>query len=303
MHKYQTISKEFRQNKKSSTLWSRCHECHSGGAGDVARTLPKALAKRGHRVMVYATALKESNTSWSAAGRTPFEQEANCGCLPWALSRIPDKFVDTNGSLDGGAFSSGKVFLLHSYLSGHLPVDGVPKAEDSSRGIRLCLILQRFHLSAYSNSSTSTPIPADHSSKLVVIRGCRCVLFTSDGVPDLVELEMLLELYPKHWPREDIVVLGVSHVVDFSDNGLMMYTLMCQGNTQRCTSGILAYGRQLCIEDTFLLYDHPSFEIGEDGKVIQKFFQLGLKVKSATSKALNVEAMLEEISNEFLDPI
>ncbi|KAG6476981.1 hypothetical protein ZIOFF_066231 [Zingiber officinale] len=32
------------------------------------------------------------------------------------------------------------------------------------------------------------------------------------------------------------------------------------------SQGILAYGRQLCIEDTFLLYDHPSFEIGEDGK-------------------------------------
>ncbi|KAG6479780.1 hypothetical protein ZIOFF_063254 [Zingiber officinale] len=47
---------------------------------------------------------------------------------------------------------------------------------------------RRFHLSAYSNSSTSTPIPADHSSKLVVIRGSRCVLFTSDDVPDLVPL-------------------------------------------------------------------------------------------------------------------
>ncbi|KAG6479771.1 hypothetical protein ZIOFF_063245 [Zingiber officinale] len=69
------------------------------------------------------------------------------------------------------------------------------------------------------------------------------------------------------------------------------------------SQGILAYGRQLCIEDTFLLYDHPSFEIGEDGKVIQKFFQLGLKAKSASFKALNVEAMLEEISNEFLDLI
>ncbi|KAG6479779.1 hypothetical protein ZIOFF_063253 [Zingiber officinale] len=112
---------------------------------------------------------------------------------------LPKALLQAKGSLDGGAFSSGKVFLLHSYLSGHLPVDGVPKAEDSSRGIRL------FHLSAYSNSSTSTPIPADHSSKLVVIRGSRCVLFTSDDVPDLAELEMLVELYPKHWPREDIV--------------------------------------------------------------------------------------------------
>ncbi|KAG6479778.1 hypothetical protein ZIOFF_063252 [Zingiber officinale] len=106
-----------------------------------------------------------------------------------------------------------------------------------------------------------------------------------------VKLEMLLELYPKHWPREDIVVLGVSHVVDFSDNGFMVYTPMCLGNTQHCTS------------DTFLLYGHPSFEIGEDGKVVQKFFLLGLKAKSASFKALNVEAMLEEISNEFLDPI
>ncbi|KAG6528854.1 hypothetical protein ZIOFF_011046 [Zingiber officinale] len=50
------------------------------------------------------------------------------------------------GCLDGGAFSSGKIFPLHPSLNGHLPVDDVPKAKESGLGIRLRLHLLRWKL-------------------------------------------------------------------------------------------------------------------------------------------------------------
>lgn len=45
------------------------------------------------------------------------------------------------------------------------------------------------------------------------------------------------------------------------------------------------------------------WKIGEDGKVIEEFVQLGLKAKAAAFEALNAEAVLGEIPDEFLDPI
>lgn len=43
--------------------------------------------------------------------------------------------------------------------------------------------------------------------------------------------------------------------------------------------------------------------IGEDPKVIQEFIQLGAKAKVAASEAMDAEATLGEIPDEFLDPI
>jgi len=43
--------------------------------------------------------------------------------------------------------------------------------------------------------------------------------------------------------------------------------------------------------------------IGEDGRVIQKFIELGAKAKVAASEAMDTEAVLGEIPDEFLDPI
>ncbi|WOL01706.1 putative ubiquitin conjugation factor E4 [Canna indica] len=45
------------------------------------------------------------------------------------------------------------------------------------------------------------------------------------------------------------------------------------------------------------------WKIGEDGKVIEDFVQLGLKAKAAASEALDAEAILGDIPDEFLDPI
>ncbi|KAL5079240.1 hypothetical protein RYX36_007661 [Vicia faba] len=43
--------------------------------------------------------------------------------------------------------------------------------------------------------------------------------------------------------------------------------------------------------------------IGEDGRIIQEFIQLGAKAKIAASEAMDAEATLGEIPDEFLDPI
>ncbi|KAG6523946.1 probable ubiquitin conjugation factor E4 isoform X1 [Zingiber officinale] len=45
------------------------------------------------------------------------------------------------------------------------------------------------------------------------------------------------------------------------------------------------------------------WKIGEDGKIIEEFVQLGLKAKVAASEAMDAEAVLGDIPEEFLDPI
>lgn len=43
--------------------------------------------------------------------------------------------------------------------------------------------------------------------------------------------------------------------------------------------------------------------IGENGRIIQEFVELGAKAKVAASEAMDTEATLGEIPDEFLDPI
>lgn len=43
--------------------------------------------------------------------------------------------------------------------------------------------------------------------------------------------------------------------------------------------------------------------IAEDGRVIHEFIELGGKAKVAASEAMDAEAALGEIPDEFLDPI
>lgn len=43
--------------------------------------------------------------------------------------------------------------------------------------------------------------------------------------------------------------------------------------------------------------------IGEDGRIIQEFIDLGNKAKDAASEAMDAEATLGDIPDEFLDPI
>jgi len=43
--------------------------------------------------------------------------------------------------------------------------------------------------------------------------------------------------------------------------------------------------------------------IGEDGRIIQEFIALGNKAKDAASEAMDAEATLGDIPDEFLDPI
>lgn len=43
--------------------------------------------------------------------------------------------------------------------------------------------------------------------------------------------------------------------------------------------------------------------INEDGRIIQEFSELGARAKSAASEAMDTEAALGDIPDEFLDPI
>lgn len=43
--------------------------------------------------------------------------------------------------------------------------------------------------------------------------------------------------------------------------------------------------------------------IGEDSRIIQEFTDLGNKAKDAASEAMDAEATLGDIPDEFLDPI
>lgn len=43
--------------------------------------------------------------------------------------------------------------------------------------------------------------------------------------------------------------------------------------------------------------------IGEDPRIIHEFIELGAKAKVAASEAMDAEATLGEIPDEFLDPI
>lgn len=43
--------------------------------------------------------------------------------------------------------------------------------------------------------------------------------------------------------------------------------------------------------------------IGEDPRIINEFIELGAKAKVAASEAMDAEAILGEIPDEFLDPI
>lgn len=44
-------------------------------------------------------------------------------------------------------------------------------------------------------------------------------------------------------------------------------------------------------------------KISEDMRIIQEFVELGAKAKAAASEAMDAEAALGEIPDEFLDPI
>lgn len=45
------------------------------------------------------------------------------------------------------------------------------------------------------------------------------------------------------------------------------------------------------------------WKIGEYGRIIQEFIELGAKAKAAASEAMDAEAALGDIPDEFLDPI
>ncbi|KAL2335467.1 hypothetical protein Fmac_016680 [Flemingia macrophylla] len=82
-----------------------------------------------------------------------------------------------------------------------------------------------------------------------------------------------------------------------------IYVHLARGDTNSIfPSAISKDGRSYNDQASFAAAD-VLHRIGEDGRIIQEFIQLGAKAKVAASEAMDAEATLGEIPDEFLDPI
>ncbi|WVZ14039.1 hypothetical protein V8G54_011605 [Vigna mungo] len=78
-----------------------------------------------------------------------------------------------------------------------------------------------------------------------------------------------------------------------------IYVHLARGDTNSIFPSVISRdGRSYNDQATDVLH-----RIGEDGRIIQEFIQLGAKAKVAASEAMDAEATLGEIPEEFLDPI
>lgn len=82
-----------------------------------------------------------------------------------------------------------------------------------------------------------------------------------------------------------------------------IYVHLARGDTDGIfPSAIIKDGRSYN-EQLFSAAADVLRRIGEDGRIIQEFVELGAKAKVAASEAMDIEAALGEIPDEFLDPI
>uniref|UniRef100_A0A6M2F2J5 RING-type E3 ubiquitin transferase n=1 Tax=Populus davidiana TaxID=266767 RepID=A0A6M2F2J5_9ROSI len=82
-----------------------------------------------------------------------------------------------------------------------------------------------------------------------------------------------------------------------------IYVHLARGDTENIfPAAILKDGRSYN-EQLFTAAADVLRRIGEDGRVVQEFIELGTKTKVAASEAMDAEATLGEVPEEFLDPI
>ncbi|KAA8547943.1 hypothetical protein F0562_004372 [Nyssa sinensis] len=82
-----------------------------------------------------------------------------------------------------------------------------------------------------------------------------------------------------------------------------IYVNLARGDTENIFPSAITKDGRSYNEQVFSAAVVLLRRIGEDGRIIQEFIKLGAKVKVAASEAMDAEAALGEIPDEFLDPI
>ncbi|WCJ25643.1 Ubiquitin conjugation factor E4 A [Euphorbia peplus] len=82
-----------------------------------------------------------------------------------------------------------------------------------------------------------------------------------------------------------------------------IYVHLARGDTEQIFPSAISKDGRSYNEQLFGAAADVLRRIGEDGRVIQEFLELGAKAKVAASEAMDTEETLGEIPDEFLDPI
>ncbi|CAK7323007.1 unnamed protein product [Dovyalis caffra] len=82
-----------------------------------------------------------------------------------------------------------------------------------------------------------------------------------------------------------------------------MYVHLVRGDTENIFPAAISKDGRSYNEQLFTAAADVLRRIGEDGRIIQEFIELGRKAKVAASEAMDAEAALGEVPEEFLDPI
>lgn len=82
-----------------------------------------------------------------------------------------------------------------------------------------------------------------------------------------------------------------------------IYVHLARGDKENIFPAAISKDGRSYNEQLFATAADVLRKIGEDGRVIQEFVDLGTKAKIAASEAMDIEAALGDIPDEFLDPI
>ncbi|XP_024033127.1 probable ubiquitin conjugation factor E4 [Morus notabilis] len=84
---------------------------------------------------------------------------------------------------------------------------------------------------------------------------------------------------------------------------VQIYVHLARGDTENIFPAAISKDGRSYNDQLFTAAADVLRRIGEDGRIIQEFAELGAKAKVAASEAMGTEAVLGEIPDEFLDPI
>ncbi|GAV65721.1 U-box domain-containing protein/Ufd2P_core domain-containing protein [Cephalotus follicularis] len=82
-----------------------------------------------------------------------------------------------------------------------------------------------------------------------------------------------------------------------------IYVHLARGDSENIFPAAISRDGRSYNEQLFTAAAEVLWRIGEDGRIIQEFIELGSKAKVAASEAMDAEAALGDIPDEFLDPI
>ncbi|XP_072992148.1 probable ubiquitin conjugation factor E4 [Typha latifolia] len=84
---------------------------------------------------------------------------------------------------------------------------------------------------------------------------------------------------------------------------VQIYVHIARGDKEGIFPAAISKDGRSYNEQLFATAADILWKIGQDARVVQEFIQLGAKAKAAASEAMDAEAALGEIPDEFLDPI